>query len=519
MLETGALVAGRYEVEAVLGQGSAGVVLRCRDRQLDRLVAVKLVDGGVLGGVDRFLDEARALGALQHPNVVALYDHGVEDGRPYMALEWVTGGSLREQLGVRGFPLEEATRLCAQVLAALEAAHALGILHRDVKPENVLVSARGDAKLADFGLAKGERSAVRTATGMIVGTPEYLAPELFQGARATPASDVYSWGCLAYALVNRQPPHTGDLSSIVKASIRGKVRPGLESGPLQGAIRAALRPRPRDRPSVSELRAILAGKAAAKPAGRDSKTQVVSSAEVDLVPSGAPRSRPGAGSRPATRTRSAAWPITLGLGLAGMVGVVVWTVGPRGAPRELPPRTPTIEARRGEPARHAVARAWLERARELDAAALLKQLHAQVYSGEKNYQKVMFEVRERGPGPWSGVIDLEALRAAELPEVEELRGDAPELAGYLGDEGVPATDRFELYEALQGFDHVDGYFAGWGLPEPYGVAPMLAALVRSETKAHHKGETLGPMATANSPLPPGRHTIFEWDRLWDQAFP
>ena len=526
MLETGAVVAGRYEVKAVLGKGSAGVVLRCRDRQLDRLLAVKLVDGGVLGGVDRFLDEAQALAALQHPSVVALYDYGVEGDRPFMALEWVTGGSLRDQLNARSFPVEEATRLSDQVLAA----HVQGILHRDVKPENVLLTARGDAKLADFGLAKSQASSVRTATGMIVGTPEYLAPELFQGARASPASDLYSWGCLAYALVNRRPPHTGDLSSVVRASVRGGFQRGLEQGGLKIAIEAALRPRPEDRPPVSELRAILAGRGPEppKPGANldDSATRVVSSSglaprgAVAAAARGAGRSSAGAGAG-ATPTGRRRW--LAGLALAGVlvgVGLGTWAMGERPPMEELPPQfaTPPVEAT-AEPAYRTAARSWMKRARAVKTEEVLRELHGTVYTGDKNYQSSMHKVRVQGRDPGQVGLDLAALRTAELPEVDALRAAAPALAAYLGDAGLKAAERFELYEALQGFDHIDGYFAAWGLPEPYGVAPLLAALVPRETLAHERDESLGPMATANSPLPEGRHTIFEWDRLWDQTFP
>jgi serine/threonine-protein kinase len=510
MLETGAVVAGRYEVEAVLGRGSAGIVLRCRDRKLDRLLAVKLVEGGVLGGVDRFLQEAQSLAALQHPNVVALYDYGVEGDRPYMALEWVTGGSLRDQLRVRGFSEEETTRLGGQVLDALGAAHSLGIVHRDVKPENVLLSARGDAKLADFGLAKGQSSSVRTATGMIVGTPEYLAPELFQGARASPASDVYSWGCLAYTLVNRRPPFMGDLSEVVKASIQGQVQPGLESGHLRAAIRAALRPRPEDRPSVERLRAILDGKASAD---QGTATRVVDSRELA-------RGSLAAGSQPAGRgpaRRSLAWPVGIGAALLGLVGVGAWSAGDGDTAGVLPSN---VEVDRPVArARSALATRWLERSRKVDAARYLADLHERVYpEDDEGYHEDMFKVREPGARP-EEEVDLATLGAEVPPEADALREDAAALATYLGNPAVPAGERFELYEALQRFDHIDGYFAAWGIPEPYGVGAALGALVRVETVDHHKDQSLGSLASGEAPLPVGRHTIFEWERRWDQAFP
>lgn len=194
---------GRYSVEATLGEGSFGAVYRARDEQLERLVAIKVLraeaESEEVRG--RFAREARLAAAVKHPHVVRLLDYGrTDDDAPFLVFEFVEGSTLEDQLA-RPVDPEQWTRWVRDVASGLAALHEAGVVHRDVKPANVLVHADGRAMLTDLGLARVEGATFDglTATGMLVGTPLYMAPELFQaGGEAGPASDLFALGCLAY---------------------------------------------------------------------------------------------------------------------------------------------------------------------------------------------------------------------------------------------------------------------------------------------------------------------------------
>ena len=203
------LFAGRYELGRLLGAGGMAKVYEAYDRRLDRQVAVKLVPA-VQSGPDlrqRFVREARSAAAFTHPNAVALFDAGESDGYLYLVMELVEGQSLADRLATEG-PLKPAVagNIAASVLAALAAAHAVGIVHRDVKPGNILLGPNATVKLADFGIAKRHDADDLTVVGEIVGTPKYLAPELLEGAPATPSSDVYATGVVLFEMLAGHPP-------------------------------------------------------------------------------------------------------------------------------------------------------------------------------------------------------------------------------------------------------------------------------------------------------------------------
>lgn len=225
-----------FEILARAGEGGMGVVLRARDTRLERDVALKFLTG--VGEVDpveagRLRGEARALAALNHPNIVTLYDFDEQDGAPYLVLEWVEGVDLGRARIVRPWGVQEFARVALAVAEGLAAAHARGVVHGDLKPANILLGDDGAVKLADFGLAK-LRDAHRTRTAGLAGTPSYIAPEQIAGGEVGPQADVYAFGVVAYELLAGRLPLVADgLPAALYATVHtphvplSTVRPGL----------------------------------------------------------------------------------------------------------------------------------------------------------------------------------------------------------------------------------------------------------------------------------------------------
>jgi eukaryotic-like serine/threonine-protein kinase len=215
----GHLLDGRYRVEATLARGGMATVYRAVDIRLDRVVALKVMHPELAADeafVARFIDEARSAARLSHPAVVAVFDQGEDSGTVYLAMEYVDGRTLRQLLREQGrLSPAQALDVLDPVLAALDAAHASGIVHRDVKPENVLVGDDGRVKVADFGLAKALTNPSTLTRGLLLGTVNYISPEQALGEVATPRSDVYSAGVMLYELLTGRPPHTGPTDFVV----------------------------------------------------------------------------------------------------------------------------------------------------------------------------------------------------------------------------------------------------------------------------------------------------------------
>ncbi|MCX4999180.1 serine/threonine-protein kinase [Streptomyces longwoodensis] len=266
------LVAGRYRLVSPLGEGGMGTVWRARDEVLHREVAVKEVRapaGLPAPDVERMYArlerEAWAAARVAHRNVVTVYDVATEDGRPWIVMELVRGISLAEVLDAEG-PLSprRAAYVGAEVLAALRAAHAAGVLHRDVKPANVLLSNDDRVVLTDFGIATVEGSSALTMTGEVIGSPEFLAPERALGRTPGPGSDLWSLGVLLYAAVEGASPFRQDTPlSTLRAVVDEELPAPRRAGPLVPVIEGLLRKDPAERLTAEaaerELRVVAAG--------------------------------------------------------------------------------------------------------------------------------------------------------------------------------------------------------------------------------------------------------------------
>ena len=257
-------LANRYVLGHEVGVGGMSRVHVALDERLGRRVAVKLQDASVVAtadpaGRERFLREGRTTAGFSHRHAVTVFDAGEDAGDLYIVMEFVDGPSLAEHLARNGpLPIDEMVRISSQVLSALAAAHAAGIVHRDVKPANILIGADGDAKLADFGIAKrfDDLGASVTVTGMVIGTPRYLAPEQMLGHAATPATDVYSMGVVMFEMLTGRLPFDAD--SLVAAteaqqSTALRLRSLRSDVPaaLAAVIARALETQPGERPATA----------------------------------------------------------------------------------------------------------------------------------------------------------------------------------------------------------------------------------------------------------------------------
>ncbi|MFJ8463425.1 serine/threonine-protein kinase [Streptomyces swartbergensis] len=265
------LLAGRYRLDVEIGRGGMGEVWRAYDETLARAVAVKLLlpQDTDATAASRFRLEAQTAGRLNHPNVVGVLDFGEYDNRLYLVMELVEGDSLARVLSVSGaLPAERVAALAAQAAAGLAAAHQQGIVHRDVKPANLLLDAGGTLKIGDFGIARfmDDPGAALTATGQIVGTGLYLAPERALGRPAGPASDMYSLGCVLYQLLSGRPPFQADTAvALLHQHLDNAPVPPRELGvaglppAFESYLLALLSKQPEDRPTAQQAAEWFAG--------------------------------------------------------------------------------------------------------------------------------------------------------------------------------------------------------------------------------------------------------------------
>ncbi|MGW1027118.1 serine/threonine-protein kinase [Streptomyces sp. NPDC002577] len=260
------LIAGRYRLLSKLGHGGMGTVWRAKDETVDREVAVKeprvpehLPERERANAFERMRREARAAARLDHPAVVTVHDVAVEDGRPWIVMEFVQGRSLGEALNEGTLGAREAARIGLEVLGALEAAHQAGILHRDVKPDNVMLGRHGRVVLTDFGIAQIEGETSLTDTGNFVGSPEFIAPERVLGQRPGPASDLLSLGVVLYAATEGVSPFRRNTTpSTLQAVLNATpAPPAAAQGPLAEAINGLLQKDAAHRPGAARVRHLL----------------------------------------------------------------------------------------------------------------------------------------------------------------------------------------------------------------------------------------------------------------------
>ncbi|GAA4243029.1 protein kinase domain-containing protein [Dactylosporangium darangshiense] len=267
----GRLLSGRYELRSVIGRGGMAEVWLAVDGRLGRSVAVKILhhEGGADPSLpERFEREAHTAARLSHANIVAVYDVGVDDGTPYLVMELIQGHSLADELAAGPLDPRRAVRIAEHVCDALAAAHDAGVVHRDVKPANILIGDEGRVKVCDFGIARinDRAQAALTAPATVIGTSAYMAPEQVLGEPVDARTDLYALGCVLYAMLTGRPPFVADSpvqtawQQVHQAAVPVEVlRPGL-SPQLAGLVGALLAKRATDRPaSAAQVRAALAG--------------------------------------------------------------------------------------------------------------------------------------------------------------------------------------------------------------------------------------------------------------------
>lgn len=330
---------GPYVVDRRIGMGGMGIVYAAHDEALDRRVALKVISPQLADDAEfraRFVREARAMAALDSPHVVSVFAHGETDGQLWMATRYFPDGDLGTLLRRSGPPqLIDAIELMAQVADGLAAAHAVGLVHRDIKPANVLLRRSGlvwSAALADFGIARAGSDQTGLTQGGMVGTPSFMAPELHTGGTATPASDLYSMGCLLWTTVAGTAPYPGTTDyEVVSAHLEQPV-PQLDGTSalvvgVNAVLQRAMAKDPARRTgSASELRDELRALLRAAEHGPTAVRRAPSAA----APAGRPTPTPKPA--PTARRRQPAVLAAAGVVVLALLGVVLWQVWPESAP-------------------------------------------------------------------------------------------------------------------------------------------------------------------------------------------
>ena len=237
-LSAGSLIGDRYEILELIGEGGMGRVFKVRDLELDKIVALKLIRADQAkdpANIQRFKQELILARQITHKNVVRIYDFGEANGFKFFTMEWIDGASLRDTIRRRGkLSAEEALPTVRQMLEALQEAHREGVVHRDLKPHNVMIDRDGVPRILDFGIARTAETNTMTATGAVMGTPDYMSPEQAYGEKAGPQSDLYSLGVILYEMLTGELPFQADspLSRVVMRLTKKPTKPRELNGEL-----------------------------------------------------------------------------------------------------------------------------------------------------------------------------------------------------------------------------------------------------------------------------------------------
>ncbi len=312
---------GRYRQIRLLGTGGMGEVWLALDEELgERPVAIKRMHSRMLADAEdvaRFQREMRLAARMQHPNIMTLFTTGTDNGLPFMVMEYLEGQDLAK--ASRSWNAEQAARIGRDTCAALEYAHAMGVVHRDIKPGNLFLCDTGQVKVTDFGIAKAVSGTSLTATGTLVGTLPYMAPEQWLGETAAFSNDIWATGCVLYELLSGQPPRTyASAADYMAAAARGEavppLRPNASTPPwLTDAIMAMLQPDPRHRPSAAECVQLLSATSARFQEPATLRRPIPAAAYSPTEPSGAPPSP----ASPVSRSR----PRRIALSVAALLAV------------------------------------------------------------------------------------------------------------------------------------------------------------------------------------------------------
>ena len=269
----GSTIAGKYRIIEKLGEGGMGVVYKAEDTRLDRMVALKFLPSGLMKDPDakeRFVREAKAAAALSHPNICTVYEIDEDKGKSFIAMEYIEGQSIREKVKKNPLEIPEALDLVIQAAQGLEEAHKKGIIHRDIKSANIMVTGSGQAKVMDFGLAKVSGASLLTREASTMGTVAYMSPEQAQGQGVDQRTDIWSFGVVLYEMLTGQLPFLGETDQTVMYAIGHKIPVPMKKlvpkvqPELERVVEKALEKKPSDRYQnmaelLEDLRAISEG--------------------------------------------------------------------------------------------------------------------------------------------------------------------------------------------------------------------------------------------------------------------